>query len=144
MSCEEISVFKEDTNLHVQEQLPKRSSQCQCQTFSLQWRHNERDGVSNHHPDDCLLKRLFRCRSKRTPKLCVTGLCEGSSPVTGEFPHKGPVTWKLFPFDDVIMWDVTMQYIQYIFCLGNTGKISCRCLFLFGLACVDSKHNVIC
>ena len=22
---------------------------------------------------------------------------------TGDSPHKGPVTWKLFPFDDVIM-----------------------------------------
>ena len=25
-------------------------------------------------------------RSKKTPKLCVIGLCEGNSPVTGEFP----------------------------------------------------------
>ena len=24
--------------------------------------------------------------SKKTPKLCVTGLCVGNSPVTGEFP----------------------------------------------------------
>ena len=28
----------------------------------------------------------FRRRSKRTAKLRVTGLCEGNSPVTGEFP----------------------------------------------------------
>ena len=51
----------------------------------LLWRHNERDGVSNHQPHDCLLKRLFRRRSKKTSKLCVTGLCEGNSLVTGEF-----------------------------------------------------------
>ena len=51
-----------------------------------QWRHNERDGVSDHQPHDCLLKRLFRGRSKKTSKLCVTGLCGGNSPVTGEFP----------------------------------------------------------
>ena len=25
----------------------------------LQWRHNERNGVSNHQPQDCLLFRLF-------------------------------------------------------------------------------------
>ena len=30
--------------------------------------------------------RLFMRRSKETPKLCVTGLCTGNSPVTGEFP----------------------------------------------------------
>ena len=52
----------------------------------LQWRHNERDGVSNHQRLDCLLNRLFRCRSKKTSKLCITGLYEGNSPVTGEFP----------------------------------------------------------
>ena len=52
----------------------------------LQWRPNGRDGVSNHQPHDCLLNRLFRRRSKKTSKLCVTGLCVGNSPVTGEFP----------------------------------------------------------
>ena len=55
------------------------------QMNTLQWRHNERDGVSNHQPHHCLLKRLFRRRSKKTSKLRVTGLCEGNSPVTGEF-----------------------------------------------------------
>ena len=52
----------------------------------LQWRHNEHDGVSNHQPQDCLVNRLFKRRSKKTPKLRVTGLCTGNSPVTGEFP----------------------------------------------------------
>ena len=54
--------------------------------YSLQWRHNERDGVSIYQPHDCLLKRLFRCRSKTTSKLRVTGLCVGNSPVTDELP----------------------------------------------------------
>ena len=53
---------------------------------TLHWRHNERDGVSNHQPHDCLLKRLFGRRSMKTSKLRITGLCEGNSPVTGEFP----------------------------------------------------------
>ena len=57
----------------------------QCR-FSLRWRHNERDGVSNHQPHDCLLNRLFRHRWKKTSKFRVTGLCAGNSPVTGEFP----------------------------------------------------------
>ena len=53
---------------------------------NIKWRHNERDGVSNHQPHDCLLNRLFRRRSKKTSKLRVTGLCAGNSPVTCEFP----------------------------------------------------------
>ena len=59
---------------------------------ALLWRHNGRDGVSNHQPHDCLLNHIFRPRSKKTSKLRVTGLCAGNSPMTGEFPHKGPVT----------------------------------------------------
>ena len=53
---------------------------------TLHWRHNGRDGFSNHQSHHCLLNRLFRCRSKKTSKLRVTGLCAGNSPVTGEFP----------------------------------------------------------
>ena len=52
---------------------------------SLQWRHNERVCVSNHQPHGCLLNRLFGRRSKKTPKLRVTGLCAGNSPGTFEF-----------------------------------------------------------
>ena len=49
----------------------------------LWWRHYERDSVSNHRHLDFLLNRLFRRRSKKTSKLCVTGLCEGNTPVAG-------------------------------------------------------------
>ena len=52
---------------------------------ALQWRHNERDGVSNHRLIHCLLSRLFKHRSKKISKLRVTSLCEGNSPMTGEF-----------------------------------------------------------
>ena len=69
--------------------------------FSLQWRHNERDGVSYHQPQDCLLDRLFSRRSKKTLKLRVTGFCVGNSPVTDEFPaqmasnaENGSIRWR--------------------------------------------------
>ena len=53
---------------------------------ALQWRHNGHGSVSNYQPHDRLLNRLFWRRSKKTSKLRVTGLCEGNSPGTGEFP----------------------------------------------------------
>ena len=59
--------------------------------LTLRWRHNARYGVSNCQSRDCLLNRLFSHRSKKTRKLRATG------------HHKGPVTRKMFPFDDVIM-----------------------------------------
>ena len=44
------------------------------------------DDISNHQPHNCLLNRLSRCRSKKTSKLHLTGLCAGNSPMTSEFP----------------------------------------------------------
>ena len=54
--------------------------------YTLRWRHNDGDSVSNHQPHDCLLKCLFGCTSKKTSKLRVTGLCAGNSPWIGGFP----------------------------------------------------------
>ena len=50
-----------------------------------------------------------RCRSKKTSKLRVTGLCEGNSPVTSEFSAQMASNAEMFPLDDVIMlwWLVT-------------------------------------
>ena len=73
-------------------------------TEPLLWRLNGRNGVSNHQPQDCLLNRLFRHRSKKTSKLCVTGPCEGNSVVTGEFPAQRARNAEMFPFNDVIMY----------------------------------------
>ena len=70
--------------------------------MTLHWRHNDQDGDSNHYPHGCLLNRLFRRRSKKTSKLRVTGLCVENSPGPVNSPHKGPVTRKMCPFDDVI------------------------------------------
>ena len=95
------------TNLNMQpdhHERQRRSFQCQVLHQSLQWRLNDHDSVSNHRPHDCLLNRLFRRRSKKTSKLRVTGLCVGNSPGPVNSPHKGPVTRKMFPFDDVIMF----------------------------------------
>ena len=53
---------------------------------ALRWRDNGHDSVSNLQAHECLLKHLFRRRSKKTSKLRVTGLCAGNSPGAGEFP----------------------------------------------------------
>ena len=74
-----------------------------CELYALHWRHNDHSSVSNHQPHGCLLNRIFRRRSKNTSKLRVAGVCKGSSPGPVNSPHKGPVTRKMFPFDDVIM-----------------------------------------
>ena len=76
------------------------SSRRNIMLIPLQWRHNGCDGVSNHQSHHCLLNRLFRRADQRkhqgsAPLAFVQGMVNS--------PHKGPVTRKMFPFDDVIM-----------------------------------------
>ena len=68
-------------------------------TTSSQWRHNERDSVSNHLRLDCLSGTDQRNHQSSASLAFVRGIHRW--PVNS--PHKGPVTQKMFPFDDVIM-----------------------------------------
>ena len=53
---------------------------------TLQWRRNQRDGVSSHQPHDCLLNRLFKPKIKENIKAPRHRPFRGNSPVSGEFP----------------------------------------------------------
>ena len=89
---------------------------------TLQWRHNGRDGVSNHQPHDCFLNRSFRHRSKKTSKLRVTGLCAGNSPEAGEFPaqmasnaENVSISWRLHDLKKWnVLWSVSASYWRHI------------------------------
>ena len=74
-----------------------------CIWYSLQWRHNDHDGVSNHQPHDCLLNRLFRRNQRNHQSSASLAFVRGIHRGPVNSPHKGPVTQKMFPFDDVIM-----------------------------------------
>ena len=60
-------------------------------------RYNGHDGVSSHRRLDCLIKRVFGCRSTKTSKLRVTGLREGNPLVTGEFPAQRAINAENVP-----------------------------------------------
>ena len=81
---------------------------------SIQWRHNERKGHSNHRRIHCLINCWFRRRSKETSKLRVTGLCAGNSPVTGEFPAQ-----RASNAENVFIWwrhhDATRTEVNTLF-----------------------------
>ena len=93
-------------------------------TTRLQWRHKERDEVSNHRRPDCLLNCL-----------------SGNSPITGGFRPQRPVTRKMVPFDDVIIRlprfevcsayqmpfpnQVTTSWAKYLRFLQNNFSIAC-------------------
>ena len=73
---------------------------------ALWCRHNERDGASNHRRLDCLLNRLFRRRWKKTSYQSFASLAF----VTGGFPSQRARNAELYPFDDIIMVDVSITY----------------------------------
>ena len=77
---------------------------CTISRLTLQWRHQQHDGVwKKTRGIDCLLSRFFRYKSKKTSKLHVTVLAIGIHRWPVNSPQKGPVTRKMFPFDEAIM-----------------------------------------
>ena len=77
--------------------------------YSLQWRHNEREGVSNHEHPHCLHSRLFSRRSKKTsaPEQAVEQTIET------------PVIWDGM--------ELIMTSLQWI------------CLILHAVSCTSNK-----
>ena len=106
--------------------------------FALQWRHNERNGVSNHRRLYCLFNRIFKRRSsKKTSMLRVTGV---RSPVDSR--HKGTVARIMFPFDDVIMENLSLTVLHPSF--GRLFIVWARlCYFYFSPFVHDSISKFI-
>ena len=111
---------------------------------ALQWRHDERDSVSNHQPHDCLLNRLFRHISKKTSKLRVTGLCAGNSLVTGEFPEQ-----RASNAENVSIWwrhhgKYLSRYICVDFCENShtrhLSRLCCWIILRNKITCMRCHH----
>ena len=69
----------------------------------LQWRHNERDGVSNHQRSDYLLKRLCIADQRKHQSCALLAYARGIHRWPVNSPHKVPVTGKMYPLDNIIM-----------------------------------------
>ena len=99
---------------------------------ALRRRHNERNGVSNHQPHDCLFNRLSTVYSggdkKQTSKLRVIGLCEGNSPVTGKCVHLMTSSWHNNAFTFITIAIFWFQFHWYMFSRApfTTGQLWCR------------------
>ena len=66
---------------------------------SLQWRHNDHDGVSNHQPHGCILNRLLRAQIKENIKAPRHWPLCGEVTGTGEFP-----TQRASNVENVSIW----------------------------------------
>ena len=91
--------------------------------ISLQWCHNEQNGVSNHRRLDCLLNRSFIRRTKEASNSASPAFVRGIRRRSVNSPRKGPVPRK---FDDVIMM------IRLSVCVGSvvgSGSITVGMLY---------------
>ena len=79
-------------------------------SMSLQWCHNEHDGVSSHQPR-LFTQPFIQMQIKKSSKLRVTCPCAGNSPVTGEFfaqrasnAENVSILWRHQAMSDDAVW----------------------------------------
>ena len=70
--------------------------------ISLQLSHNRSNGVLNYQHHDCLLRR----RSKKHQSSASLAYVREIHRWPVNSAHKGPVTYKMYPFDDFIVWNI--------------------------------------
>ena len=102
--------------------LPDTLARCLfiCTVYPIHWRHNGRDGVSNH--------QSIQAQIIKKSKLRVEAFVRGIHRSLVNSPHKGRVTRKIFPFDDVIM---PMKYMPIVLlrlpCCGSVSMVWSIC-----------------
>ena len=89
---------------------------CKMLAIPLQWRHNGRDGVSNHQPHGCLLNHFNGRRSKKTQSSASLAFV----PVTGKFPSqrasnakKGSIWWRHNAIKVCWIWSLFCSHFVY-------------------------------
>ena len=75
--------------------------------------HNS-DAIMSARPSQItsLTSVYSRRRTKKTSKPRVTGLCEGNSPVTGEFPAQKASNAENVIVDDVVNFEVLESFVK--------------------------------
>ena len=70
---------------------------------TLQWCHNERDGISCHQLKIVYSTIYSGADQRKHQSSASLAFVQGIHRWPVNCPHKWPVTWKMFPFDDIIM-----------------------------------------
>ena len=78
--------------------------------FTSRWRHNELDGAFTHQPREFLLNRYSRADQRKHQSSASLAFVWGIHRWPVSSPHKGSVTRKMFPFDDVFMIYAIQQH----------------------------------
>ena len=100
--------------------------------ISFNWGHNGHDGVSNHQPCNCLLNRYLGADQRKHQSSSSLAFVRGIHRWLENSAHKGPVTRKMFPFDDAIM------------AFSSFGLPRCECIeLLITVAIIDTPWLIL-
>ena len=84
--------------------------------LTLQWCHNECHGISNQRHLIVYSTACSDVDQRKHQSSTSLAFARGIHQWPVESLHKGPVTWKRFPFDDVIMISVWVYgYVNHIY-----------------------------
>ena len=94
------------------------------QLITLQWRHNESDGVSNHQPQYCYSTVYSGADQRKHQSSVSLAFVLGIHRWPVNSPHKSPVTRKRFPFGDVIMkiWEMCIWFTWRLYDMERISK----------------------
>ena len=115
--------------------------------MSLQWRYNERDGVSNHQPHDFVYSTVYSGADQRKHQSSASlAFVRGIHRWPVNSLHKGPVTRKVFQFD----FTTSSRYVAFTFPLTLCGlgrpyvtTLPCPDLKLKVPACLSRDVNAM-
>ena len=65
--------------------------------------YNEHHGVSNHQPHDCVLNRFSGSDQRKHQSSASLAFVRGIHRWRVNSPHEGPVMWRMFSLDDVMI-----------------------------------------
>ena len=80
---------------------------------SLQWRHNVRDGASFTSLTIVYSTVYSGADQRKHQSSAWLAFVLGIHRWPVNSPHKVPVTWKMFSFDEVIMWWLSIRLLQW-------------------------------
>ena len=89
---------------------------------TFQWRYNQHDYVSIHRRLDFYSNLCSGADQRKHQSSASMAFVRGIHQWPVNSPHKGPVTRKMFPFDDVIMTDKALLHIK---CQCSAGTEVC-------------------
>ena len=95
----------------------------------LQWRHNRRESVSNYRLTIVYSTVYSSVDQRKHQSSASLAFVRWVYRWPLNSPHKWPVTWKMFPFDDVIMWCL-FAWSALSHYLNQCGKMVTRFLEL--------------